>query len=131
MTASITSWCQKVGAITATWLWCHGCHFITVWWNCLIVGDLLQQWLILMFIIRVSLYFIKSKSYAYSLNMYWTALVFNCFDAMGRNINKQSQFCGPHVFNKLLFSVIFLHAWITIFCSFSFSRELVKLLQYG
>jgi len=104
---------SKVGAITA------------------IVGDLLQQWLILMFKIRVSLYFIKSKSYEYSLIIYWTAHVFNCFDAMGRNVNKQSRFCVPHIFNKFIFSVIFLHAWITIFCSFSFSRELVTLLQYG
>jgi len=25
---------------------------------------------------------------------------FNCFDAMGRNLNKQSQICGPDIFNK-------------------------------
>jgi len=35
------------------------CHFITVWWNSLICGGLLQKWLILMFIILVSLYFVK------------------------------------------------------------------------
>ena len=32
---------------------------------------------------------------------------FNCFDAMGRNVNKQSQICGPDIFNKYIFSVIF------------------------
>jgi len=26
--------------------------------------------------------------------------LFNCFDAMGRNVNKQSRICGPHIFNK-------------------------------
>jgi len=25
---------------------------------------------------------------------------FNCFDAMGQNVNKQSQICGPDIFNK-------------------------------
>jgi len=46
--------------------------------------------------------------------------------AMGRNVNKQSRICGPHVFNKIkvhFFSVIFLNAWIPIFCSFSYLRE--------
>ena len=33
--------------------------------------------------------------------------LFNCFDAMGRNVNKQSRICGPHTFNKFIFSVIF------------------------
>ena len=36
--------------------------------------------------------------------------LFNCFDAMGQNVNKQSRICGPHIFNKFIFSVIFLHA---------------------
>jgi len=36
--------------------------------------------------------------------------LFNCFDAMGRNVNKQSRICGPDIFNKFNFSVIFLHA---------------------
>ena len=49
--------------------------------------------------------------------------LFNCFDAIGRNVNKQSRICGPDCFNKVIFSVIFLHAWITIFDSFSYSRE--------
>ena len=75
MTASITSWRQKVRAITATWSCCHGCHFITVSWNCLIFGGILQKWLILMVIIIVSLYFVKGKSYKHSLVIYWTALV--------------------------------------------------------
>jgi len=30
--------------------------------------------------------------------------LFNCFDAMGRNVNIQSRICGPHIFNKFLFS---------------------------
>jgi len=30
--------------------------------------------------------------------------LFNCFDAMGRNVNKQSQICGPDIFNKFIFS---------------------------
>ena len=36
--------------------------------------------------------------------------LFNSFDAMGRNVNKQSQICGPDILNKHIFSVIFLHA---------------------
>ena len=42
------------------------------------------------------------------------------FDAMGRNVNKQSQICGPDIFNKYIFSGIFSHAWTTIFGSFSY-----------
>jgi len=49
---------------------CNGCNFITVWWNCLIFEGLLHKWLILMFIILVSLYFVKSKSYEHSLIIY-------------------------------------------------------------
>jgi len=30
--------------------------------------------------------------------------LFNCFDAMGRNVNKQSRICGPHIFNKSSFT---------------------------
>ena len=29
--------------------------------------------------------------------------LFKCFDAMGRNVAKQSQICGPHIFNKFIF----------------------------
>jgi len=29
--------------------------------------------------------------------------LFNCSDAMGRNVNKQSQICGPDIFNKFIF----------------------------
>ena len=35
--------------------------------------------------------------------------LFNCFDAMGRNVNKQSHICRPEIFYNY-FSVIFLHA---------------------
>jgi len=49
--------------------------------------------------------------------------LFNCFDTMGRNINKQSRICGPHIFNKFIFSVIFLLLWINIFGSFSCLRK--------
>ena len=48
--------------------------------------------------------------------------LFNCFDAIGRNVNKQSRFCGPHIFNKKI-SLICLHARITIFSSFLYLRE--------
>ena len=41
ITASVTSWRWKVGAITGTWPCCHGCHFIIVW--CFIFGGLLQK----------------------------------------------------------------------------------------
>jgi len=34
--------------------------------------------------------------------------VFNLFDAMARNVNKQSRICGPQIFNKFLFCNIFL-----------------------
>jgi len=27
----------------------------------------------------------------------------NCFDTIGRNVNKQSQICGPHIFNQFIF----------------------------
>ena len=33
---------------------------------------------------------------------------------MDRNVNKQSRICGPNIFNKFIFSVIFLHGQITI-----------------
>jgi len=33
--------------------------------------------------------------------------LFNCYHAIGRNVNKQSQFCGPHIFNKFIFSVVY------------------------
>ena len=75
LTALITSGVKKWVAITASWPCCHGCHLITVWWNCLIFEGLLQIWLILMFIILVCLYFVKNKSYEHSLIIYWTALV--------------------------------------------------------
>jgi len=32
--------------------------------------------------------------------------LFNCFDAMGWNVNKQSRICGPHIFNKFIFKSI-------------------------
>ena len=32
---------------------------------------------------------------------------FNCFDAMSRNVNKQSQICRPDIFNKYIFCNIF------------------------
>ena len=47
--------------------------------------------------------------------------LFNDFNAMGRNVNKQSRIYGPHFFNKFICSVIFLHAWLTVFSSFSFT----------
>ena len=31
---------------------------------------------------------------------------FYCFDAMVRNVNKQSQICGPDIFNKYIFFCI-------------------------
>jgi len=49
--------------------------------------------------------------------------LFNCFDATGRNVNKQSRICEPHIFQKVIFSVMFLHAWLTIFGSFSYLRD--------
>jgi len=50
---------------------------------------------------------------------------------MNRNVNKQSRICGPHIFNKFIFSVLFLHARITTFGSVSYLREYVSLLKYG
>jgi len=57
--------------------------------------------------------------------------LFTCFDVMGRNVNKQCRICGPHIFNKLFFSVILLHTWIIIFDIFSYLREYVSLFKYG
>jgi len=42
--------------------------------------------------------------------------MFHCLDAMGRNVNKQTRICGPHIFNKFMFSVIFL-AHLSTKCS--------------
>ena len=50
---------------------------------------------------------------------------------MGQNVNKQSQICGPDIFNKYLFFCNILHAWTTIFGSFSYLPEYVSLLKYG
>jgi len=44
------------------------------------------------------------------LNVSIVYQLFNCCDAMSRNVNKQSRICGPHIFNKFIFSLIFLHA---------------------
>jgi len=35
--------------------------------------------------------------------------------AMGRNVNKQRRICGPHIFNKFIFSPIFFFLFGTIF----------------
>jgi len=43
--------------------------------------------------------------------------LFNCFDEMGRNVNKQSRTCGSHIFKNDFCT------WITIFGSFSYLRE--------
>jgi len=48
---------------------------------------------------------------------------FNFFQAFSRNDIKQSQICKPDIFNIYIFSVLFLHACITIFGSFSYLRE--------
>jgi len=49
--------------------------------------------------------------------------IINCFNAMGRNVNKQIRICGPHIFHKFMFSVIVYHAWITTFARLSYLRE--------
>jgi len=41
-----------------------------------ITHSLLEKWLVLMFLILVSVYNVKRKSYQHSLIIYWTALVF-------------------------------------------------------
>jgi len=51
--------------------------------------------------------------------------LFNCFDAMGWFVNKQTHFQQSH------FSEIFLPAWITSVGSFSYLRDYVSLLKYG
>ena len=55
--------------------------------------------------------------------------LFNCFDAMGRNLNKLSRICGPYIFKFFFFSVVFLHAWITILGSFFFYRSMFHCLN--
>jgi len=35
--------------------------------------------------------------------------LFNCVDAIGRNVNKQSQIFGPDIFNKFIFFCNILH----------------------
>ena len=57
--------------------------------------------------------------------------LFNCFHAMGRNFNKQNRICGPYIFYEFIFFCYIVHAWITIFGSFSNLREYVTLLKYG
>ena len=56
--------------------------------------------------------------------------LFNYFDAMDHNVNKQNRIFGPHIFNQYIITVIFLHACLNIFDSF-FLREYVSLLKYG
>ena len=34
------------------------------------------------------------------LKIRFVVKLFNCFNAFGSNVNKQSQMCGPHIFNK-------------------------------
>jgi len=65
------------------------------------------------------------KRMHYQLRVLIVVKLLNCFDAMGRNVIKQSRICGPRNLNKFFFWVIFLHAWITISGSFSY------LLKYG
>jgi len=47
---------------------------------------------------------------------------FYCFHIMGGNKSKQNPICRLHFFSKVVFSVIFCHAWTTIFRSFSHLR---------
>jgi len=37
------------------------------------------------------------------LNVSISVNLFNSFNVIGRNVNKQSQICGPHFFNNLFF----------------------------
>jgi len=48
---------------------------------------------------------------------------FNYLDAMGRNENKQHHICGPNIFNKYIFSVLFLDAWMTMYLAVSHIYE--------
>ena len=43
------------------------------------------------------------------LRVTFVVKLFNYFDAIGGKVNKQSRICGPHIYNKFIFSVIFLH----------------------
>jgi len=47
----------------------------------------------------------------------------NYFVAMDRNVNIQGRICGPHIFNTWNCFCNILHAWVTIFGSFSYLRE--------
>ena len=58
--------------------------------------------------------------------------LFNCFDAMGRNVNKHSRIRWPHIFKKFIcFCNIFTCIDVDIFDSFLKLREKVSLLKYG
>ena len=57
--------------------------------------------------------------------------LFNCFDAMGQTVNKQSRICGPVIFNKYMFSLKNLNAWTTMFGSSLYLPEYVSPLKYG
>jgi len=48
--------------------------------------------------------------------------LFNWLNVISRNINKQSQICGPYFFNKIVVSVVFQCARITVLGSFSYYR---------
>jgi len=57
--------------------------------------------------------------------------LFICFNAMSRNVNKQTEFAGHTFLTNLFFSGIFYHAWITTFGRLSYLGELVSLLKVG
>jgi len=100
------------GAITPTW---------PCWrWNRLIFGGLLQKLVILMFMILVPLYIVKSKRFEHSLIIYWTALV-SCYIGLPffeymkvtlgiLQINAYGPFChGAHKLDlSILFTTFFL-----------------------
>jgi len=46
------------------------------------------------------------------LNVSIAAKLFNCFNVMGQNKNKQSQMCGRHFFSKVLFLQYVYSHWL-------------------
>jgi len=53
--------------------------------------------------------------------------LFNCFNAMVQNVNKHSKICGPHMFMKFIFSVIF----FTCMDNYIWQFLIFTLLKYG
>jgi len=57
--------------------------------------------------IPVAIDSIYERRFVYFARDHLRVKLFNCFDTIGRNVNKQSRICGPHIFNTVIFLYYF------------------------